>query len=69
MSKIEIDSSDLEKIRDALLDCAGFFQHRDDMNAFVHCSKPRLSPLTSKVIAAEERCAVLLASTEEVAAP
>lgn len=52
---------DLEKIRDALLDAAAFFQHRDDMNAHVHLAKQtRISPLTSKVLAAEERLSSII---------
>ncbi len=59
--KIEIDVSDLLKIRDALEIANRFFQKRDEMNASIHlATEIRYSPITSIVLAAHDRCFRLL---------
>jgi hypothetical protein len=64
---IVVPVSDLEKIRDVLLDCVAFLSHRDEMNAFLHMAKQtRLSPLTSAATAAEERLASIIGVNERV---
>ena len=53
---IAVDSSELLKIRDTLVQAGEYFQNRDRMNAAVHgASTVRFSPVTSNVLAAEER--------------
>jgi hypothetical protein len=53
--KVEVDSSDLLKIHDALGHARKFFVRRDEMNAAVHLGQPRYSPITSEVEAASDR--------------
>lgn len=61
MAKIEVETSDLEKIADALGAAHRFFLNRDTMNAAVHLAESvRYSPLTSTVEAEVERVAALL---------
>lgn len=57
---LTVSRSDLDKIHDALVAAAVFFQSRDEMNAAVHLGQPRYSPLTVTVQAAEERANALL---------
>lgn len=58
--KVEVDTSDLEKIKDAMDKAERFFMSRDSMNAQVHLGEPRWSPITSLVMAEHERLANLL---------
>ena len=59
--KIEIDVSDLLKIRDVLEIANRFFQKRDEMNASIHlATETRYSPITLIVLAAYDRCFRLL---------
>ena len=59
--KIQIESSDLLKIRDALRNAYDFFQLRDRMNAQVHLAQNvHFSPLTSIVGAEWNRCVEIL---------
>lgn len=59
--KIEVETSDLEKIGDALVAAHRFFLNRDTMNAAVHQAESvRYSPLTSTVEAEAERVAAIL---------
>lgn len=57
---IEIDSSDLQKIYDALFKANSYFQFRDHMNAVLHISATRSTPLASLVEAEKERLGVIL---------
>lgn len=58
--KIEIDSSDLQKIYDALFKADSYFQFRDHMNAVLHISATRSTPLTSLIEAEKERLRIIL---------
>ncbi len=61
MIKIEVDISDLEKIRDNLENNRDFHVARDTMNSELHLSdKVRYSPLTSETEATYERVENLL---------
>lgn len=63
MSKVEVDTSDLYKLHDALGHAAAFHEHRDRMNATLHlANEPRFSPLTSEVMAARERVEAIIES-------
>lgn len=56
MAVIEVDSSDLFKIHDALAHAVRHHEARDEMNAALHlATNTRASPLTSEIAAAEER--------------
>ena len=64
--KIEIDSSDLLKIREALQRAYIFFQFRDKMNAEVHLAQNvHFSPITSLVGTEHTRCVNILERSEE----
>lgn len=56
---MQLHSSDLEKIADALLAAYKYHKARDEMNAAQHLGVPRYSPLTS-VLEAEYNRAVQL---------
>lgn len=61
MPKIEVEESDLLKVRDALDGAGRFLVSRDEMNAAVHNStNVRYSPLTSTVVAERERLDAML---------
>jgi hypothetical protein len=61
MPKIEVEMSDLLKVRDALDGASRFLVSRDEMNAAVHNSThTRFSPLTSTVVAERERLDAML---------
>lgn len=60
MATVTVDTSDLEKIADALGEARQFFERRDEMNAAVHLGSPRYSPLTARVQAEHERAVQLL---------
>ena len=61
--KIEVDSSDLLKIEDALIRAESFFRFRDKMNGSIHlATEVRYSPITSVVEAARDRCRDILES-------
>lgn len=62
--KIEIDSSDLQKIYDALFKANSFFQFRDHMNAVLHISATRPSPLASLIETEKERLRTILVENE-----
>lgn len=54
--KVQVDSSDLLKIHDALGQAGLFFRRRDEMNAAIHsATQIRYSPITSTVEAAYDR--------------
>lgn len=55
MATVTVESSDLEKICDALAQSRLFFERRDEMNAAVHLGGVRYSPLTSLVQAEHDR--------------
>ena len=59
-----MDTSDLEKIEDAMTKAEAFFKARDEMNAQVHLGQPRWSPITSLVIAERERVTRYLQQAE-----
>jgi hypothetical protein len=63
-SRIEIDLSDLHRIKEALEQSLAFFNARDEMNAVVHLDAVRYSPLTRKV-AAELKQVNLILDTRE----
>jgi hypothetical protein len=67
MALVTVDTSDLEKVQDALIAAANFFVKRDEMNGSVHlAAQVRYSPLTSTVLAERDRViALLLAGPEE----
>lgn len=50
MNKIEVEKSDLLKILDALEGAKDFHVLRDEMNAKLHKSEVRYSPLTTTLI-------------------
>ena len=52
---MEVYRSDLLKIHDALQMAKDFHVLRDDMNAKLHMSTCRYSPLTSTLVAEDER--------------
>ena len=53
---INVDSSDLLKIFDALQKANKYLVKRDEMNAAIHlATTPRYSPITSTVESAKER--------------
>jgi hypothetical protein len=59
--KIEVDPSDLQKLRDALALNVEFHKARDQMNGAAHSAREvRYSPITSETIAALDRVDVLL---------
>lgn len=58
--KIEIDSSDIQKIYDALFKASSYFQFRDHMNAVLHISTTRSTPLTSLIETEKERLRTIL---------
>ncbi len=61
MNKVEVDTSDLRKIRDNLENNRDFHVARDTMNAELHLSDNiRYSPLTSETEATYERVENLL---------
>jgi hypothetical protein len=61
MAKLEIDQSDLLKLKDVLESNVQFHKSRDEMNGAVHLAKTvRHSPLTSETIAAYERLVAIL---------
>lgn len=60
MPKIEVQSSDLLKIYDALEANEKFHLLRDEMNAAIHKSEPRYSPLTTTTTNEKRRLAALL---------
>jgi len=58
---IEADTSDLQKLRDALALNVEFHKARDQMNGAIHSAREvRWSPITSTTIAALERIDTLL---------
>lgn len=61
MPKVEVESSDLEKVLDVLERNSVFHHRRDEMNAEVHLSRDvRYSPITSETEAAKERVSKIL---------
>ena len=59
--KIQIESSDLLKIREALQRSYAFFQFRDKMNAEIHLAQDvHYSPITSLVGTEWQRCVKIL---------
>ena len=53
---IDVDRSDLLKIRDALDACAAHHSKRDESNAAIHMAREvRYSPLTTTIAAALQR--------------
>ena len=58
--KIEIDSSDLQKIYDTLFKANSYFKFRDQMNAVLHVSAARSTPLASLIEAEKERLRIIL---------
>jgi hypothetical protein len=66
MALIQIDTSDLHKIGDALAAASAFFEYRDRMNGTVHlAAQTRFSPITSVVQAEMDRVRTLLEAQEE----
>jgi hypothetical protein len=64
--EIAVARSDLEKIEDALAQAAAFLEYRDHMNGTVHLARVvRMSPLTTVVVMAKERCQQLLGENGE----
>lgn len=64
--KLEIDSSDLDRIADAMAAALRYHRHRDAMNAELHlASETRYSPLTSELEGAQERIARIRAQGQE----
>lgn len=58
---MEVDRSDMGKIRDALADVEKYLLARDRSNAAIHLSSSvRFSPLTSVVQAARERADIIM---------
>jgi len=58
---MEVDSTDLVKIKDVLQRASTFFRRRDEMNAEVHLAREvRYSPLTNEVSAALDRLTDIL---------
>jgi hypothetical protein len=51
----EVDFSDLYKIRDALEAAVRHHKLRDESNAVLHLGTTRYSPLTSQLLASQER--------------
>jgi hypothetical protein len=63
---MQIDRSDLEKIRDALAAAETFHRRRDEMNAAGHlAAEVRLSPLASTLVAERERAERLLLDDDD----
>jgi hypothetical protein len=63
MATITVDTSDLEKVLDALTAARDMQVSRDTMNAAVHLSETvRFSPLTSRLDAEVERLRSILAA-------
>jgi hypothetical protein len=61
--KYEVDSSDMQKVYDTLLNNETFHRHRDEMNGAIHLAQVvRFSPLTSETIAARERVESMMQS-------
>lgn len=61
MATIEVDTSDLEKILDALVSARDFLVSRDTTNSIIHLAPiVRYSPLTSKCDAEVERLAKII---------
>ena len=63
--KIEVYHSDLLKIFDAIAKARDFHVLRDEMNAKLHMSECRYSPLTSTLVAETERLTKILWPEEE----
>ena len=62
---IAVDSSDLLKIRDTLVQAGLYFRRKDQMNAAAHgATEVRFSPVTSNVLAANERITTILNEAE-----
>lgn len=61
MTNIEVDSSDLLKLWDAMSGAELFLARRDQMNGAVHLGEVRYSPLTVLVRTEAERLQRILA--------
>ncbi len=61
MQIVEVESSDLLKIFDALAKANNYLVKRDEMNAAIHLAKhARYSPITTEVESAKERLGHIL---------
>ncbi len=61
MQILEVESSDMLKIFDALAKANSYFVKRDEMNAAIHLADTaRYSPITSTVESAKERLGHIL---------
>ena len=58
--KVSVEESDLQKIYDVLAKNVEYHMRRDDMNAALHMSITRYSPLTSETAAAMERLGLMM---------
>ena len=66
---MEVDRSDLEKLRDPLVHAVRHHKARDVMNAELHLAREtRWSPITSELEAALDRLDLMLGVTMEKAA-
>ena len=61
MAQITLDTSDVLKIHDALRVAATHLFAKNTSDAAMHLAEVRVSPLTSTVMAAEERLRAILA--------
>lgn len=65
MQILEVDSSDLLKIFDALARANKYLVYRDEMNAAIHLADTtRYSPITSVVESAKERLGHILVDNQ-----
>ena len=68
--EIQVDKSDLRKIRDVMVQAHAFMLRRDQMNAYVHMAREcRQSPLTSQMGAEVERLDAMLGICDTCSLP